>query len=574
MRKVFNQAYRFGIGEILVIFVYILLINNYWKTPDQRIKADGMGYYDYLLSTFVFDDLDRKELAKDDPVYNRISQHGFYVDYKEDKKVNKYTCGVAVLQMPFFLFARSQVEEESITGYEKEFSKWAFHGVIFYVFFGLILFRLAFQQFGVDRFSIFICQALVVLATGLTNEINFGSFYSHAFSFFAISGFLYFTRRYFLESAIWLFYIACIFLGFIFIIRQINIIVLLFLPFIAGDWQTLKSGMIGLFKPFYRFFIGVFIIFLIGLIQVYFWYQQTGDFLVYSYGSEVFFFQYPHIFEVLFSYRRSLFVYAPITIVVFLGAVHLLIKKEYYMLITWFSAFYIFVYIISSWWDWTYGASYGQRVFIDYYPFIFLMMAFFLMQLRLWAKFLFLGLGVFVIYVNVIQVYQWNNYILDWNYMTKEKYWRIFLKTDDKYKGILMQLPDDPDQLYTVTEFEIPEKELVAGQEILVGEFTDSITKDRIQYICLEFESDFDERTDAKVVVIVDDEVEKKNLFWAHRHIVHFAKWDFNTRHKGYFLFGLDLPETESPKTYKVLIKSDEYFNSYAKMKLRALRKY
>jgi len=38
------------INELLVIFLFIFLINNYLGNTDETIKADAAGYYDYLPS--------------------------------------------------------------------------------------------------------------------------------------------------------------------------------------------------------------------------------------------------------------------------------------------------------------------------------------------------------------------------------------------------------------------------------------------------------------------------------------------------------------------------------------------
>lgn len=574
MKKIVIWGYKLGIAEIFLLFIYIIVINNFLRTPDQRIVADGAGYYDYLLSTLIYDDYNRNDITSEDPIYNRILQHGFYVEFEENKRVNKYTCGTAILQLPFFLVARSTIGEEEPTGMEKPFHTWAFHGALFYLFFGLILFRFLAKEFQIDGLSIFICQGAIVFATCITHELNFSPFGSHIYSFFVIAGFLYFTRRYFKEGLRWLFYIACVFLGFILILRQINVLVLLFLPFVAGDWQTFKSGMLQLFKPVYTFLIGFGIVFAIGLIQVFFWYYQTGNLIVYSYGEERFFLWDSHILDVLFSYRRSLFVYAPITIISFLGLVVLLLKRKFYLILTWFLPFYLIVYIFSCWWDWTYGASYGQRVFVDYYPLIFIMIGIFLKELRWYGQLVILFLTIAASYVNVIQVYQFKHYILDWHSLTEMEYKQIFLKTDRKFEGVHMQLPDKPKDLYLINSFDIPEVPMVNGVDVLLGEFVDSVSTDRIQFVQLELSSDFNEKSDAEFIVIIDDLGENKNVFWTKRYLVHFAKWEFNTYHQGYFLIGLDLPETNSPRSFKVIVKSDQYFDSYENMKLNIFRKY
>ncbi len=56
--KVFNRKFRFGIlQELLILFLFLLLLNNFIGHPSQVIVADGKGYYDYLPALFIYNDL-------------------------------------------------------------------------------------------------------------------------------------------------------------------------------------------------------------------------------------------------------------------------------------------------------------------------------------------------------------------------------------------------------------------------------------------------------------------------------------------------------------------------------------
>jgi len=137
-----------------------------------------------------------------------------------------------------------------------------------------------------------------------------------------------------------------------------------------------------------------------------------------------------------------------------------------------------------------------------------------------------------------------------------------------------MQLPNKPEELYTINAFDIVESDLVIGQSVLIDEFSDSTTFDRIEFVYLELESDFNENTNAEVAIEIIDPTNEEILFWTKRHIIQFAKWDFNTQHTGYFLFGLNLPASENPKLYRLYIYADEYFPSYKNMRLKIMRRY
>src|SRR5690606_12215379 len=121
---------------------------------------------------------------------------------------------------------------------------------------------------------------------------------------------------------------------------------------------------------FFNFLIAFFI-FLIPIIpQLFFWKIYGGDWLVFTYGSdEKFFFNNPKIFDFLFSYRKGWFVYTPLMIFSIVGLFFLKKKVKEMSLITPIFITFI-IYILSSWWCWWYGGSFGMRAMIQYYAFL------------------------------------------------------------------------------------------------------------------------------------------------------------------------------------------------------------
>ncbi len=45
---------RLCIGEVLIIFILLFILNNFMGYEKITIKADGAGYYDYLPSLFIY----------------------------------------------------------------------------------------------------------------------------------------------------------------------------------------------------------------------------------------------------------------------------------------------------------------------------------------------------------------------------------------------------------------------------------------------------------------------------------------------------------------------------------------
>lgn len=125
--------------ELLIIVGLIFVINNVLVKNDVRIISDGIGYYDYLPALFIHHDLNRKDksINQDAEYYHRISLIDAYVPY-EDKLVNKYSCGTALLHSPFFFWSyinTSRTNEKS-DGYQTEFQRTAYYSALFYLFLG------------------------------------------------------------------------------------------------------------------------------------------------------------------------------------------------------------------------------------------------------------------------------------------------------------------------------------------------------------------------------------------------------------------------------------------------------
>jgi hypothetical protein len=176
----------------------------------------------------------------------------------------------------------------------------------------------------------------------------------------------------------------------------------------------------------------------IASIQLMIYKLQTGQWLVYSYAEEGFNFTSPELYNFLFSYKKGLFVYTPasffIVLLVLLILVFSFAKKKMitrdetrFQSLSFLGFFLLVVYVLSSWWMWFYGGSFGSRAMIEYYPFIFLAFALSLNeQSKWWLNLLFTALILGCIQLNMVQSKQYISGAIHWVDMDKEWYWRIF----------------------------------------------------------------------------------------------------------------------------------------------------
>lgn len=427
-------------GALLTLVLFIACINNYIGNTALRIQADGIGYYDYLPATFIYHDLHRIHDSSG-KLNVRVSElKGAYVETGNGNWVNKYAPGTAVLQLPFFLYTHFCVTGPTAgkLGYQLPYQNSVFYAALFYLFLSLVFTYLLLRTYQISPWIIGFIQLLLALATSLTHYVNVEASFSHVYSLFAITAFLFFARKFFLEQQSSSFLWSSFFFGLILLLRPVNILIVAALPFISGGFENLKDGFLYLFKRWFLAVKGIVIIALFVCFLSFVWYIQCQQWFLNTYESEEgFYFLNPQFFNILFSYKKGLFVYTPVLLIAFFSLIFWVKQKQYYTLYTWLGFFLLLTFILSSWWSWFYGCSYGLRAYIDFYPVFFIPIAIVLQQAKKWQRIGIIILGMACVYLNLVQTYQYKEYILHWIDMDKMAYWKVFGKTERKYKGIL-----------------------------------------------------------------------------------------------------------------------------------------
>jgi hypothetical protein len=212
-------------------------------------------------------------------------------------------------------------------------------------------------------------------------------------------------------------------------------------------------------------------------IQGILWYIQTGRFFVWSYHGEGFRFTSPEIFNVLFSYRKGLFIYTPVLLVSMPGLIILLVRKPLQFLSL--TGFLILsTYIIASWWNWYYGDGFGLRAFIDYYGIFAILLAMVINKIRpgIGLALCILFLSPFVL-LNLVQTWQYTHQVIQPNSMNAAKYHYVFMKTDSSMINSLGGNDEIADYdvnlnrpvLTCTSSFEKPEENWVLNSIIATG---------------------------------------------------------------------------------------------------------
>ncbi len=400
----------------------------FWKYQKTPFISDAYQYYYYLPSTFIPAVAGAKLPSEYWPIATPLG-----------KNVPKMTMGVAILEAPFFFNGDYLAKK---LGYERDgFSApyiWSnYVGVILYVFLGLCFLYKALRVFfkpiasALTVFSVFYATNL------LYYTVSMGQM-SHSFSFSLFCVFVYAVVKWGVEKRGGYLFLAAVVGGLITLVRPPDISVMLMIP-LAGIYnlETLKDRWRYLCAHILELIAAALLFIFTISPQLIYWKMNTGSCFFYTYGSEKFFFSDPQILNFLFSYRKGLFAYTPVMFLAFLGFIPLCLRwRQLFWAVLVFVAIDLFV--LSSWWDWTYSGGFGSRAFIQGFA----VLAFPLTALFGWVidlveafpkKTLVVLLLAATVYLfsslNIVMTRQYNYGWIHYSDMTKESYWYIFNKS-------------------------------------------------------------------------------------------------------------------------------------------------
>ncbi len=430
------------ISGILVLFIIIQLLRG--SEGKRIIDGDGSGYYAYLTTLLVHKTTDFTAVFEYEKSKRGLDYVGHYFHRKDDVLTNKYFLGTSLLILPFYLLALlySFIIGMPPDGYNILFQYGVALAAAIYTAAGLLITGRLLTTYNINRNTITLSLVAVLLGTNLFYYTFLHPSHSHAYSFFAISLFLLASRQFFLTLSNRSLYLAAFALGLVILIRPTNGFVVFALPFLAERSHMLTSALTRLKKNLRLIIAAILIPIAVISIQLIFNLVQTGQLFYWSYQNEGFNFLHPAMIDFLFSYRKGFFLYTPLMILL-IPSVYLL-RGSKFQLITFTLFFLLLVYFLSSWWNWFYGDSFGMRPMIDYYALFLIPIARFF-QFIASRKKLRILISAFVVLttsLNLVQAYQYQKGIIHPDAMTKDKYWYVFLKTADEYKGVLGGQPE------------------------------------------------------------------------------------------------------------------------------------
>ncbi len=418
-----------------------ILNNGRWNNHRDVVTHDVIGYYSYLPAAFIHHDLSFSFVGSDpDSWVGKIHVH----NSPNGGRYIKMTMGLAFMYLPFFLLGHLSAWHGGwpMDGFSPPYMFWLLFSALFYLLAGLAALRRVLLRYFSENVSA-ITLILIVLGTNLFHYSTFEAAMSHAFNFSLFSFLVLLTMQWHEAPAPKTSLLIGFVAGLIVLNRPTNgIIALLFILWNVqqqGLWHRIQE----LLRQWQHLLIILMSAFIVLMPQFFFWKANTGHWLFYSYGEEGFFFDKPRIWLGLFSYRKGWLVYTPLMLFALAG-IPLLRKKATEFLWPVIVLLLLHIYIIFSWWDFSFGGSFGARPMIEFYSILSVPLAAVLSTFsrrKIFYRMLLTVMGLFVAF-NLFQTLQYKYGIIHFAEMSKKAYWASFgrLRVDNSYYDLLEPL--------------------------------------------------------------------------------------------------------------------------------------
>lgn len=450
IRQFINDPSRVAVAALCLV----LTITAVWNFPSNILCWDVFGYYLYLPMTFIYDNLDLSNRDVIDQIlatYNNSATFYQAFEAPSGNWVMRYTMGMSILYAPFFFIGHLAAQ---LFGYPADGFSWPYQlaiwmGSLFYTFLGIIFLRKVLLKFVDPKITAWVL-VMVVLGTNYALHSNMSGqgamSHNYIFSLYAVM--LWCTIRWH-ETFRWKYVLVLGVCTGITIIARPSELVWLLIPLLWGihNWSSLLAKFALAFKNFRQIMAFGAIVTLIGLLQVWYWKTQTGEYLFDSYknpGEGVDF--PPHTLNTLFSFRNGWLIYTPIMGLALLGFWTL--KKrhpEYFLPIL--AYFIANLWIVSGWTVWWLGDCFSHRGLIVSYTVLSIPLALWIRErfhsekVKVW---LVRSLVTFLVILNLFQIWQYMNMILPTARTTFKYYMAAFGKTSvpgDALKHLMREWP-------------------------------------------------------------------------------------------------------------------------------------
>lgn len=443
LNKTLSYLKGLSTTKYCVVFGLLLYLTHFgYRSPADNhtrpIKGDAEAYYAYLPALLIYNDpsysfIQTQEIEK--KYYFENSSKSFLVELKNGNKINKTFPGVAILYLPFFLLAHliAMLFGYAADGYSNVYQYLFDFGHFFYATLGMVFFYKVLSHFRFNKWKVLLALVVIVLGTNLWYYILLDQSVTHIHNFCLINISVYLFLSFLVNGKIKFAQLLALILGITILTRPTNIITVPFLFIFLSKEQTIWTSL-QLFLQRKIIWFTTLVLLIAIAIPILLWKWQADVWLAYSYGEESFDFYNAEVFNFLFSYIKGWFIYTPLALLILLFGIPITLKnnkRQGALILVFYGAS---IFLFSSWWCWYYGCTMSQRVMVDHYLLLGLLVVYILNYFN-YKKLIIIGIpALFFILLNQVQSYQVFNGFFPCANTNSEMYWDQFMCLTPKAK--------------------------------------------------------------------------------------------------------------------------------------------
>lgn len=360
------------------------------------------GYYCYLPATFIYGEFSKES----------VIDTSYLKTWPGTEKIHtKYTCGVALMEAPFFLVTHflSKPLGFKSNGHSNVYSYGIMIASIFYMLFGMYLLYLKLSLAFTKKVTWFVlCSTF--LGTNLYYYTLFQPGMSHVYSFSLYALMVLLTDT-IINNEKWStrnFILLGIISSLIVLVRPTGIVFLLYPLY---HWSKVTKNKLAFFRN-HAWQLGwmALVALLIWAPQFIYWKSITGHWIMWSYGDESFkYWREPKLIRVLIDPWNGWLLYTPLAIIPLLSLA-LGRKANKHSEQTIINILLLATYLFASWWAWWFGGAFGHRSFVEFYALLAIPFAVIVDQSfsKRWKTILIIALVSVFIYYNLALTYQYH----------------------------------------------------------------------------------------------------------------------------------------------------------------------
>ncbi len=440
------------ISLITLIILGLTIIGERARiTPNDVLSWDSFGYYLYLPSFFIYDDLSLEKMHVYEGLVDKYENTGsLYQITSNDKGDNvlRYPIGWALLYFPFFFIGHAIASFTAFPadGLSLPYQYAIGYGSLFFAIGGLYFFRKFLLQFFSDRITALLL-VFVVLGTNYLHLTTKLSVLPHNLLFALFAALCWLTYKWHRSPKFcYAFFIGLC--GGLMTVSRPSTVLAFLVPLLWGisNWREFQAKMQSVFWTYrYHLLILVTGVVVPGMFQMVYWKLYAGSWIFYSYQDPAVGLDLlaPHPFKFLLSFRGGWLTYTPLIVLFLAGFFFKSQQRHKGLLLPILVYLILHIYVTSSWTNWWYGADYSQRAMGETYVLLALPMGWLLEYLsnkKIWLK---AGIGSLIIFflgINLFHRWQLYNDILYGSRMTMDYYLKVMGKTElkDKWKEHLL----------------------------------------------------------------------------------------------------------------------------------------